>query len=336
MAGSNDVSAPTVRRWVQEVIKLLAARAPRLDRARKKIARSGGVAALLDGTLVHTRCRSAKDNRKNHSDKSKAHGLLFLALTDDKGNLIWISAAKPDRTSEITAADKIIGHLWEAGLGALADLGFVGLDDEPEDIPVITTGRKATRNHQLTEAEKEANHLLSRERAAVEHCFANLKTWQIAPKLRMDARHATTLLRALLVLANTEVQRRQTIRRQRSPPRPARAPHRNITPSPLTSGKHDGNTSLWHGGSGRVPRARPRLLCRIYGSETDRASAEAGGAGGSSHTSQECGAPILLAQSAGPTDGTPLYLVYPSGGSASTPRKPLLPPPLQPATSRYP
>lgn len=209
MAGGNGVGESTVRRWVKEVVKLLAARAPRLDRALKNIARSGGVVVLLDGTLIRTHRRTGKDDRKNYSGKHKAHGLLFLALTDEKGNLIWISAAKPGRSSEITTArhNKITGHLREAGLGALADLGFVGLDDKPDDDPVIITGRKATRNHQLTAAEKEANHLVSRERAAGEHGFANLKNWRTLTKLRTDTRQATTLLRALLVLANSEVQR---------------------------------------------------------------------------------------------------------------------------------
>jgi DDE superfamily endonuclease len=72
---------------------------------------------------------------------------------------------------------------------------------------VIITGRKATRNHKLTATEKEANRLVSRERAANEHGFANLKNWRILTKLRTDTRQATTLLRALLVLANSEVQR---------------------------------------------------------------------------------------------------------------------------------
>ncbi|MFI0090796.1 hypothetical protein [Streptomyces bobili] len=77
----------------------------------------------------------------------------FLALTDEKGNLVRISAAKPGRSSEITVArhNKITGHLREAGLGALADLGFVGLHDDPDD-PVIITGRQATRNHRFTGA----------------------------------------------------------------------------------------------------------------------------------------------------------------------------------------
>ncbi|MFM9631042.1 MULTISPECIES: transposase family protein [Streptomyces] len=143
MAGGNAVSASTVRRWVMEVIRLLFARAPRLGRALKKIARAGGVVVLLGGTLIRTRRRTGKDNRKNYSGKHKSHGLLFLALTDEQGNVIWIPAAKPGRSSEITTArhNKITGHLREAGLGALADLGLVGLDDDPDDHPVIITGR---------------------------------------------------------------------------------------------------------------------------------------------------------------------------------------------------
>ncbi|WP_406357028.1 transposase [Streptomyces sp. NBC_01635] len=208
MAGGNGVSASTVRRWLLEVIGLLAAQAPRLDRALKKIARKGGVVVLLDGTLVHTRRRAGNENRANYSGKHKAHGLLFLALTDERGNLVWISAARPGRSSEITTArhNRITTRLREAGLGALADLGFVGLDDDP-DAPVIVTGRRATRGHPLTDAQKEANRLVSRERAANEHGFADLKNWRILTKVRMNARHATTLLRALLVLTNAEVHR---------------------------------------------------------------------------------------------------------------------------------
>ncbi|MEV6213014.1 transposase family protein [Kitasatospora sp. NPDC051914] len=106
-----------------------------MDRALKRITQSGGVVVLLDGTLVRTRRRTGDENRPNYSGKHKVHGLLFLALTDEKGNLIWISAAKPGRSSEITAArhNKICARLREAGLGALADLGFVGLDDDPDD-----------------------------------------------------------------------------------------------------------------------------------------------------------------------------------------------------------
>ncbi|MFE2738380.1 hypothetical protein [Streptomyces sp. NPDC059349] len=40
-----------------------------------------------------SRTQRGADNRRNYSGKHKAHGLLFLALTDDKGRLLWLSAA---------------------------------------------------------------------------------------------------------------------------------------------------------------------------------------------------------------------------------------------------
>ncbi|MFF3665796.1 transposase family protein [Microtetraspora malaysiensis] len=208
MAGGNDVSAGTVRRWVREVLRLLAARAPRLDRALTKIAKRGGEVVLIDGTLIRTERRSGTDNRKNYSGKHKTHGLLFLALTDTAGNLLWISAARPGRASEITTArhHNLVQRLREAGLGALADLGFVGLDGDPDD-PVVITGRKATRTQPLTTAQKQANQLISSEHAPVEHAFADLKNWRILTKLRMDAAQATMLLRALLVLTHSEITR---------------------------------------------------------------------------------------------------------------------------------
>src|SRR6185437_6722710 len=88
---------------------------------------------LLDGTLIPTRRRPGTANRANYNGKHKKHGLLFLALTDERGNLIWISPARRGAASEITAArhDHLARHLRAAGLGALADLGFTGLDPPP-------------------------------------------------------------------------------------------------------------------------------------------------------------------------------------------------------------
>ncbi|MFI7708468.1 transposase family protein [Nonomuraea sp. NPDC049480] len=208
MAGGNNVSASTIRRWLLEVINLLAARAPRLDRVLKQIAKAGGQIVLLDGILVRTRRRTGQANRTNYNGKHKVHGLLFLALTDEHGNLIWISSAKPGRSSEITTArhNKITTWLRRFDLGALADLGFVGLEDDPDD-PVIVTGFKASKNNPLTKAQKNANRLLNRERAAVEHGIGDLKNWRVLTRLRLNARHATALLRALLVLTRLEVTR---------------------------------------------------------------------------------------------------------------------------------
>jgi hypothetical protein len=208
LAGGNAVSATTIRRWCDEVIALLAAKAPRLDRALKKITRAGGEVVLLDGTLIRTRRRAGKANRKNYRGKHKSHGLLFLALTDERGNLIWISSARRGAASEIKTArhDKICQHLRTAGLSALADLGFVGLDTDRDD-PVVITGAKRTRKKKLTAGQKTANQIIAAARAPVEHGFAALKNWRILTRLRLNPTRATNLLRALLVLTNLETSR---------------------------------------------------------------------------------------------------------------------------------
>jgi hypothetical protein len=131
MASGSNVSESTVRRWRDELIGLLAAQAPRLARALKKTAKKGGEAVLIDGTLIRTQRHTGKADRRNYLGKHRSHGLHFLALTDENGRLIWISAARPGRTHDNTAArhDHILAHLRAAGLGALADLGFRGLDN---------------------------------------------------------------------------------------------------------------------------------------------------------------------------------------------------------------
>ena len=208
IAGGNSISASTIHRWTWEIITLLAARAPRLDRALAAVTRQGGEVVLLDGTLIPTRRRPGAANRRNYSGKHKKHGLLFLALTDEAGNLIWISPAHRGAASEIRAArhDHLAERLRTAGLGALADLGFTGLDPDPDD-PAIITGYKSTRAAKTTPAQRQANQALSAARAPVEHGFSDLKHWRILTRLRLDPGKATTLLRALLVLTRQHTTR---------------------------------------------------------------------------------------------------------------------------------
>ena len=89
---------------------------------------------------------------------------------------------------------------------ASADLGFTGLDPDPDD-PVIITGCKSTRTRKTTPAQRQANQALSAARAPVEHAFSDLKNWRTLTRLRTDPRKATILLRALLVLTRQHTTR---------------------------------------------------------------------------------------------------------------------------------
>ena len=213
LARANGISHHTVRRWLGQVIGVLAARAPRLDRVLHRAARTGRQVLLLDGTLIRThRPGNRHAERAHYSGKHRQHGLLVLGLTDQAGNLLWMSAATPGHTAEITLARRhhlparLRRHTDQAAdqaadLGLVCDLGFTRLDDQPDTNPTVITGRRAARNRPLTAAQKIANGLVSRERITNEHAFNNLKQWRILDRLRGSSRrHATTLLRALLVL----------------------------------------------------------------------------------------------------------------------------------------
>ncbi|MFJ6852927.1 transposase family protein [Streptomyces sp. NPDC091271] len=153
------------------------------------VGRSPGIAFRLETGVTLTR----------YSGKHHRHGLHVLALTDEKGRLIWISAARPGRSHDVTAARR--DHLMAQPRNA--DLGFTGLHDDPGDA-VVVPGFKTTRARKRTPAEKEANRVLGAGRAPVEHGFAHLKNWRILTKLRTDPARATHLLRSLLILANLE------------------------------------------------------------------------------------------------------------------------------------
>lgn len=134
----------------------------------------------------------------------------MIALTDDKGRLVWVSAVRPGSTSEITACrrDKLSAHLRAASLSAIADLGFVGLDDSgPDADPAVITGYKAARNRPLTRGQKLSSRALAAVRVPVEHGFAHLKSWRVLGKVRAGPEWATALVRALLVLTNRVVSR---------------------------------------------------------------------------------------------------------------------------------
>jgi DDE superfamily endonuclease len=205
LAPPAQVSEATIRRWLRVVLDRLARRAPRLDRVLRRAVRDGAEVLLFDCTLVRTVRRGGKANRPNYNGKHKCHGLLFLAVTDTAGNLLWIGHARLGRTSDLTCARQVglAAKLRAHGLAGIGDLAFTALDDHPDD-PVIVTGYKATRYQPLSAARKRANQIVACLRAPGEHGFAFLKHWRILHKLRLNPRHATSLLRALLVLTSIQ------------------------------------------------------------------------------------------------------------------------------------
>jgi DDE superfamily endonuclease len=211
VGAAHGISGHTVRRWLAQTVTVLARAAPRLDRVLARAARAGVQVLLLDGCCLPVqRPRRRRAARARWCPKHKASHLRVLTLTDQAGRLLWISAAIGAATHEATHAKRhhIPPRLRARHLALICDRAHTRLDDQPDN-PTVITGRRGGRNHKLTPAEHTANALVAAERAANEHAHAHLKNWRYLHRLRHGwaQHHATELLRALLVLTNTEINR---------------------------------------------------------------------------------------------------------------------------------
>ncbi|RJQ83188.1 IS5/IS1182 family transposase, partial [Pseudonocardiaceae bacterium YIM PH 21723] len=102
LATGAGVSATTVWRYVRETIALLALRAPTLTEVLARYTRHRRAPVLLDGTLISV--PEIKDARHYYSGKHKRYGVNVQVLADLRGVLLWVSAALPGSTNDITAA----------------------------------------------------------------------------------------------------------------------------------------------------------------------------------------------------------------------------------------
>jgi hypothetical protein len=210
LAGGNGIPESTLRHRRDEMIGLLAAKAPRLDRALRKIAKRGGEAVLIDGALIPTQRRTGADDRLDYSGKHHRHGPAFPRPDRREGqadlDLRGPAGTDPRRDRRPPRQDHPALEGGRPRRARRPGLHRRGQTQEPRR-PGHRHRLKATRARKLTPGQKQANRILAAGRASVEHGFANLKAWRIITKLRTDPAHATALLRALLVLTNIEVNR---------------------------------------------------------------------------------------------------------------------------------
>ncbi|HEY9468002.1 MAG TPA: transposase family protein [Propionibacteriaceae bacterium] len=126
LAAGFAVSTATAWRYVQEAIKLLSARSPKLDQALRKAAKDGLGYLILNGTLIAI--DRVKADRPYYSGKHRMHGMNIQVISSPDGTIIWTSGALPGGTHDLTAARiwGILPRLERAGILTLADKGYQG------------------------------------------------------------------------------------------------------------------------------------------------------------------------------------------------------------------
>src|SRR5215469_8365176 len=126
LAAGFAVGTTTAWRYVEEVVALLAARAPKLRQAVRDAKKAGHAYVVLDGTLIPVD-RVAAD-RPFYSGKHKKHGMNLQVIASPDGDILWVSGALPGSVHDKNAEWiwGVLAELEAAGLIVLADKGYQG------------------------------------------------------------------------------------------------------------------------------------------------------------------------------------------------------------------
>lgn len=220
LGGLFGVSKDAVLRSMDELLPLLAARgitAPDGTEIRDPAdleAQLGKLtdqhrAALVDGTFVPVGRPAAWDDQKPlYSSHRGRHTRNFTALTDDRGDLLYVSGGSVGSTHDLTAlANSTAAQaLAGAGVTVLADKAYQGIVDRLGLAGAFTPKRKRRkdqpeRSAPVSELEGEFNTELARQRVHVEHAIRRLKVRRILHGYRLSAKRFDHTIAAIAGLA---------------------------------------------------------------------------------------------------------------------------------------
>ena len=114
-----------------------------------------------------------KAQEEDYSGKKKAHTCKYLAGTDQKKEILFISLGYEGRVHDKTIWDDLS---IESNTPILMDLGFQGADKENEQIELP---HKKPKGKQLNQKQKKENRELSKKRVGIEHAFGHVKKLKI-------------------------------------------------------------------------------------------------------------------------------------------------------------
>jgi hypothetical protein len=207
------VSRATAYRYVTEGIKVLAAQAPHLHDALKRVTDEGWSHVIVDGKLFATdRLAETTTSVKGdtidawYSGKHRDFGANIQAIMRPDGLPIWTSDAAPGHLHDLTCAQlhDITGALyWAASqlnLPTLADSGYEGAGHG-----IHTPVKKPADGRQLTIDNRAYNTLLRSLRCLGERGFAILTgRWRSLRHTTASPRSIGDTTRAALVLTHFE------------------------------------------------------------------------------------------------------------------------------------
>jgi hypothetical protein len=203
------VSIATAYRYLHEGLDVIAAHAPELQHVLAQAREAGVPFVCLDGTLIPSDRVATPvevDGRQAHhlwfSGKHRVFGGNVQVLTDHTGFPLWVSAACPGSTFDLTAARALaLPALYPhavRGLPVLADKGYTGAG---AGILVPVKNRPEGRLHIDNRA---YNELITALRAPAERANALLGRWRALDRVTLCPQRIGVIAAAALVLTTID------------------------------------------------------------------------------------------------------------------------------------
>jgi len=205
----SGISQATAYRYKDEVIEVLAAKAPSLREALEKAVEQGLPYLILDGTLVSSdRCADKKTSKEGkevdkwYSGKAHEPAGNVQALTDPGGIPLWVSDVLPGSTHDLTAARELVlpgARPYLKKLPFLADSGYEGAG-----AGVLVPVKKPHRGD-LDINTKTRNALLRSRRYQGERGFALMsQRWRAIQHVSLSPTTIGDIVKSVLVLTQFE------------------------------------------------------------------------------------------------------------------------------------
>jgi len=171
----------------------------RVQRPRKKTGSGSGQERVKDS---------------HYSGKKKQHTLKSQVSVDEEtGQIVDVSQSVPGPTADrkLLQESNVLERL-PAGVGALGDLAYLGLDKEhPQGLGA--TPRRKPRGRERPEEDKDFNRAFARRRIQVEHSIGRLRRYESLNQMdRHHRQNHTDRVVAVAGLVNRQIQARHPYR----------------------------------------------------------------------------------------------------------------------------
>ena len=160
--------------------------------------------AVIIDTFEQRTQRPKRRQRAYYSGKKQAHTLKSQVAVDEDGRIADVGASRPGRWADLKVFRRsgLVGKLARAKVGALGDLGYVGIGGLSRRLCGATPRRKP-RGRGRPAADRRYNRAFARRRIKVEHAIGRLRRFQALSAVNRHGRqgHAARV-RAVAGLVN--------------------------------------------------------------------------------------------------------------------------------------